>query len=70
MLKLLPSFSVDFSYACNICAPPGPPRLGRRKMRARIIFAQILGDRCRGQTDFDACNVESLRTEAPNGISA
>jgi hypothetical protein len=70
MLKLLPSFSVYFSYACNICAPPGPPRLGRLKMRARIIFAQILGYRCRGQTDFDARNVESSRTEAPNWISA
>jgi hypothetical protein len=70
MLKLLPSFSVDFSYGCNICAPPGSPRLGRLKKRVRIIFAQILGDRCRGQTDFGARNVESLRTGAPNWISA
>jgi hypothetical protein len=70
MLKFLPSFSVGFSYGCNICTPPGPPRLGRLKMRGRIIFAQILGDRCRGQTDFGARNVASSRTEAPNWINA
>jgi hypothetical protein len=70
MLKLLPSFSVDFSYACNICAPPELPRLGGLKMRARVTFAQILGDRCRGQTDFGARNVASSRTEAPNWINA
>jgi hypothetical protein len=64
MLKFLPSFSIEFSYACNICSPSGQLRLGRPKMRARVVLAQILRERCRGQTDFLGRNVESSRTES------
>jgi hypothetical protein len=58
MLKFLPSFSVDFSYACNIRTPPGRRRLDRLKMLAGVLLAQIPAHRCRGQTDF---GTESLR---------
>jgi hypothetical protein len=70
MLKLLPSFSIGFSYGCNICPPPGPLRLGRPKMRARVALAQILRERCRGQTDFVGRNVESSRTESLKRIGS
>jgi hypothetical protein len=69
MLKFLPSFSIDFSYGCNICSPLGPPRLGRLKMRARVVSAQIPRERCHGQTDFVGRNVESSRTESLKRIS-
>jgi hypothetical protein len=64
MLKLLPYFSVGFSYGCNICTPPRQLRLGQPKMRAGVVLAQILRERCRGQTDFPGCNVESSRAES------
>jgi hypothetical protein len=70
MLKLLPSFSVGFSYGCNICRPPGQLRLGRPKMRARIVLAQILRERCHGQTDFVGRTVESPRTESLKRIGS
>jgi hypothetical protein len=70
MLKFLPSFSIDFSYGCNICAPPGQLRLGRLKMGTRVLLAQIPRDRCRGQTDFVGRNVESSRTESLKRIGS
>jgi hypothetical protein len=70
MLKFLPSFSIGFSYGCNICTPPDRARLDRLKMRARVVLAQIPRDCCRGQTDFVGRNVESSRTESLKRIGS
>jgi hypothetical protein len=70
MLKFLPSFSIDFSYACNIRTPPGQRRLERQQMLAGVVVAQIPPRRCRGQTDFGGRHVDSSRTESLKRIGS
>jgi hypothetical protein len=39
MPKLLPSFSIYFSYACNVCTPHQGALLDRLLARSRAVFA-------------------------------